>query len=405
MFHYIPDLTPPNQGLPPPLLPPVQHSVELQPAPWLDPPIFHSNLAPPMFPANFTFHAAPRSLADNIRLVPNPLQRRQYHKKAKSLPLSRSSTFVMSPDVHPRSADSHISSIVPGTHVQFPVAPLDLVSGAVPPGELGDLRMHVYPCIVTKKYSAAALDPTRSHLVVYEYPLGEQWVIWDYETGYVHLTGLWRAALQEQAFQRNRNGVVLVKPNAKADIVKLLESTPKALHPYIKRVRGGFLKIQGTWLPYDLCKRLACRFCYYIRFKLVPIFGADFPSQCLLPLDGGFGELRFDDLIDDVNRIARPVLPQISPRLLIDYSRPPQFTGAFSHTTGFSVPLARPLMESRPLVELSPLEEADLAVRPRLSYSDMVDIVNASKCLQRLSQDLQDESGGDLKMKIGNLLS
>lgn len=36
-----------------------------------------------------------------------------------------------------------------------------------------------------------------------------------------------------------------------ADIVKMIESQPE-LAPQLRRVRGGYLKIQGTWMPYEV---------------------------------------------------------------------------------------------------------------------------------------------------------
>ncbi len=44
-----------------------------------------------------------------------------------------------------------------------------------------------------------------------------------------------------------------------ADIVKMVESQPD-LAPQLRRVRGGYLKIQGTWMPYEIAMRLARRF-------------------------------------------------------------------------------------------------------------------------------------------------
>lgn len=59
-------------------------------------------------------------------------------------------------------------------------------------------------------------------------------------------------------FQRS---VLLVSPIASptelhipyltADIVKMIDSQPD-LAPLIRRVRGGYLKIQGTWMPYEV---------------------------------------------------------------------------------------------------------------------------------------------------------
>lgn len=126
--------------------------------------------------------------------------------------------------------------------------------------------------IVQKKYSTS-VDP-RYFLTVYQYSINGQLVMWDYYTGYVHLTGLWKAI-----------------GNSKADIVKLVDNSPD-LEPLIRRVRGGFLKIQGTWLPFDTAKALASRTCYTIRYALVCIFGPDFPDSCLKPHEPGFGQLQ-----------------------------------------------------------------------------------------------------------------
>lgn len=45
--------------------------------------------------------------------------------------------------------------------------------------------------------------------------------------GYVHFTGIWKSL-----------------GNSKADIVKMVDSNPELK---VKKIRGGFLKIQGTW--------------------------------------------------------------------------------------------------------------------------------------------------------------
>ena len=43
-----------------------------------------------------------------------------------------------------------------------------------------------------------------------------------------------------------------------ADIVKIIDSQPD-LAAQLRRVRGGYLKIQGTWMPYEIALRLARR--------------------------------------------------------------------------------------------------------------------------------------------------
>lgn len=154
--------------------------------------------------------------------------------------------------------------------VKFPVQPVP--DNIVIPAEQKPLMPNPETAIAMKKYATSVDD--RNFLTVYEYMVNNQWVIWDYYTGYVHLTGLWKAI-----------------GNNKADIVKLVENSPD-LEPVIRRVRGGFLKIQGTWLPFPIAKALASRTCYHIRYALVPIFGASFPESCLQPHEPGFGQLQ-----------------------------------------------------------------------------------------------------------------
>lgn len=322
----------------------------------------------------------------------------------------------------------------PRRAVNYPVHSINDVLPQVPPHQVAALQT-LSRLVASKQYSAPVLDPARAHLSVYEYQVGTQWVIWDHDTGNVLLTSLWRAAQEGSAPAVDANGAP--KPAPKADIVKLLESTPKALQEGIKRVRGGFLKIQGTWVPYALCRRLARRFCYHIRFELVPLFGAGFPAECLTPGTEGYGELRYGGTAPKPARSkkTRRVRPQmISPAPI---SAPPATTAApiptatpapASHTT--ALPTLSPLTPTARLaaVQLSPLQWQParqpspaaraaythaperfgwaLAAVPRqpapatgqMSYAEMVDIVNASHCLQRLSQ------GTYNKMRIGNLV-
>lgn len=291
----------------------------------------------------------------------------------------------------------------------FPIHPLP--EDKIPPHQLPPLR-RIYLQIAAKQYSAPALDPDRAHLSVYEYQVGSQWIIWDHETGNVLLTSLWRAA-QQHSPQADHDKL---RAPPKADIVKLLESTPKELHASIKRVRGGFLKIQGTWVPHALCRRLARRFCYYIRFQLVPLFGADFPAECLAPGDAGFGELRY-------GRASGGASARGARTYSFSDAAPPSARASFSRGAAYTIapprsedPQRSPLDPHRspldphrsPLdSQRSPLASAKnstnvprVPASPELSYSEMMDIVNASRCLQRLSQ-----SGPSNKMSIDHILS
>ncbi|OAV99272.1 hypothetical protein PTTG_07905 [Puccinia triticina 1-1 BBBD Race 1] len=119
---------------------------------------------------------------------------------------------------------------------------------------------------------ATSTDP-RGYIPVFEYPLNGQYIMIDCETGMVHFTGIWKAL-----------------GHNKADVVKLVESDP-TIAPYLRKVRGGYLKIQGTWLPFDTAKTLAQRVAWQVRYDLVPLFGPEFPDTCLGPEEPGFGQL------------------------------------------------------------------------------------------------------------------
>lgn len=114
-------------------------------------------------------------------------------------------------------------------------------------------------------------NDARGYIPVYEYPLNGQWIMMDMDDGYILWTGIWKAL-----------------GNHKADIVKMLESQPE-LATQLRRVRGGYLKIQGTWLAYEVALRLARRVAWPIRHDLVPLFGPTFPTTCLAPDQPGYG--------------------------------------------------------------------------------------------------------------------
>ncbi|EGG08528.1 uncharacterized protein MELLADRAFT_84720 [Melampsora larici-populina 98AG31] len=119
---------------------------------------------------------------------------------------------------------------------------------------------------------ATSTDP-RGYIPVFEYPLNGQYIMIDCETGMVHFTGIWKAL-----------------GHTKADVVKLVESDP-TIAPYLRKVRGGYLKIQGTWLPFDTARTLARRVAWQVRYDLIPLFGPEFPDTCLGPGEPGFGQL------------------------------------------------------------------------------------------------------------------
>ncbi|KAF8631978.1 hypothetical protein AX15_002090 [Amanita polypyramis BW_CC] len=125
---------------------------------------------------------------------------------------------------------------------------------------------------VTKGRYITSNDP-RGYIPVYEYPLNGQWIMMDIDDGYILWTGIWKAL-----------------GNSKADIVKMIDSQPD-LAQVIRRVRGGYLKIQGTWMPYEVALRLSRRVAWPIKEDLIPLFGPTFPTTCLSPDQPGYGQV------------------------------------------------------------------------------------------------------------------
>ena len=99
----------------------------------------------------------------------------------------------------------------------------------------------------------------------------------DIDDGYILWTGIWKGDSSVPVIARSRfslthalrtaalgnsKGMSIVLAadppltlhvvSSTADIVKMIDSQPD-LASVIRRVRGGYLKIQGTWMPYEVC--------------------------------------------------------------------------------------------------------------------------------------------------------
>ncbi|CAO3593697.1 unnamed protein product [Absidia cylindrospora] len=260
------------------------------------------------------------------------------------------------------------------------------------------------------KYSTS-LDP-RGYIPVYEYMINHQPIMWDRETGYVHFTGIWKAL-----------------GNSKSDIVKMVDSNPEL---QVKKIRGGFLKIQGTWIPYDFAAILCRRTSYPIRKELTALFGPKFANDALAPGHKEYGSLLLDP--QRVNPMARRTMRQHNQqhrksvdhmslsRLLNTNEQQQQQTGttwstSSPHTT--PSPTLRKSEPSRSLPRIMPVRWPSPPLLPTTppapppsssstssssssssSHSspmeedkcmtlnqDIIDTINATLLLQRLSQD------------------
>lgn len=225
---------------------------------------------------------------------------------------------------------------------------------------------------------------------VYEFQLNDQTIMWDYSSGIVHLTGIWKAL-----------------GNSKADIVRLVDNHPE-LEGVIRRIRGGFLKIQGTWVPYELCRRLAIRTCYPIRHALISVFGPSFPDECLKPGTKGYGTLTLDDSAIDKQRKKRKIIPGTKvdlfktsasspPRIGVRQRRPrmahaprARRSSVLSSSSASSAAGSTPTIGQKSLDKKSsppPIPQiVDLETNGFCpSHSDLLDLLRASRSLQKIS--------------------
>ncbi|KAI8969184.1 hypothetical protein BDF20DRAFT_893618 [Mycotypha africana] len=147
------------------------------------------------------------------------------------------------------------------------------VKSKFPPTFCGSIK------ITAAKYSTS-LD-SRGFLPVYEYLIHGQPIMWDRETGHVHFTGIWKAL-----------------GKSKTEIAKMVQANPNLK---VKKIRGGCLKIQGTWIPmesaYALCKKVAWK----IRKKLVPLFGKRIVDEAIRPSHADYGSLLLDTGANDAS--------------------------------------------------------------------------------------------------------
>ncbi|KAI4171579.1 MAG: hypothetical protein LQ343_004171 [Gyalolechia ehrenbergii] len=100
-----------------------------------------------------------------------------------------------------------------------------------------------------------------------------QTVMWDYNNGLVRVTPFFKA---------------LEYP--KTTPARMLAKNP-GLKEIVHSITGGSLAAQGYWMPFEAARAVAATFCFRIRYVLTPIFGLDFPAQCIPPGTPGFDSM------------------------------------------------------------------------------------------------------------------
>ncbi|KAL5612571.1 uncharacterized protein BROUX77_002727 [Berkeleyomyces rouxiae] len=98
-------------------------------------------------------------------------------------------------------------------------------------------------------------------------------VMWDYNNGLVRMTPFFKCC---------RYGKTMP--------AKMLNQNP-GLKDITHSITGGTILAQGYWMPYECAKSICATFCHRIAGALVPLFGPQFPQQCVPPDAPEFGHM------------------------------------------------------------------------------------------------------------------
>ncbi|KAK9422433.1 hypothetical protein SUNI508_04789 [Seiridium unicorne] len=104
-------------------------------------------------------------------------------------------------------------------------------------------------------------------------------VMWDYNVGLVRMTPFFKCCKYSKASQTTP--------------AKMLNLNP-GLKEITHSITGGSIMAQGYWMPYQCAKAVCATFCHHIAGALIPIFGPDFPSQCIPPEAPEHGRMIID---------------------------------------------------------------------------------------------------------------
>ncbi|RAO66443.1 uncharacterized protein BHQ10_002455 [Talaromyces amestolkiae] len=174
-------------------------------------------------------------------------------------------------EVRYRPCADQVEATMMEEHAKFSIYP--------PIDEIADYPRHI-PYSSEKK---SLMEKTgRESFEVFQYTFklpGDEKVwtmMWDYNIGLVRITHLFKC---------------LDYP--KTTPAKMLNSN-EGLRDICHSITGGALAAQGYWMPFETAKAVAATFCYNIRFALTPLFGTDFPSQCIQPHERAFGKMTID---------------------------------------------------------------------------------------------------------------
>ncbi|KAJ4410005.1 hypothetical protein N0V82_009339 [Gnomoniopsis sp. IMI 355080] len=131
----------------------------------------------------------------------------------------------------------------------------------------------------------------------------EYTVMWDYNIGLVRMTPFFKCCkyskvCSSRSLRHSRFVVANVQGTKKKQTqpAKMLNLNP-GLRDITHSITGGSIAAQGYWMPFACAKAVCATFCAPIAGALIPIFGPDFPSQCINPDAPEHGRMQIDQMI------------------------------------------------------------------------------------------------------------
>ncbi|KAK4185090.1 hypothetical protein QBC35DRAFT_390262 [Podospora australis] len=123
-------------------------------------------------------------------------------------------------------------------------------------------------------------------------------VMWDYNVGLVRMTPFFKCL-----------------DYSKTTPAKMLNSNP-GLKEITYSITGGSITAQGYWMPYYCAKAVCATFCHQIAGALIPIFGPDFPSECIPEGAPGYKRMIIDpEIVARARREAAHLYERPTPHL------------------------------------------------------------------------------------------
>ncbi|KAL9038142.1 MAG: hypothetical protein Q9180_003309 [Flavoplaca navasiana] len=146
-----------------------------------------------------------------------------------------------------------------------------------PFGEIAEYCKHV-PYRSEKKTFLSKTGREGFHVFQYTFQMTHDdkrhTVMWDYNIGLVRITPFFKALEYPKHYRRFFGGSRYVQ--------------------HTQGIGAGPLIHEGYWMPFEAAKAVAATFCYRIRYVLTPIFGLDFPEQCISPESLGFDSMQVE---------------------------------------------------------------------------------------------------------------